>query len=103
MAMCSSNWYTGTLHDDMVIGENDVAFLTRGTVLMAFDLSEGRELWRWDSKTSDISVFVALRNGDCVVQTPTALVEVTNSTTSKELMQGKFIMGWQGQMYRKHE
>ena len=53
--------YMGTLHDDMVIGENDVAFLTRGSVLIAFDLSGGKELWRWDSKTPDISVFVALR------------------------------------------
>jgi hypothetical protein len=38
-----------------------------------------------------------------VVQTPTALVEVMNSTDSKELGQGKFMMGWQGQMYRLHK
>ena len=47
-------------------------------------------------------LFAALANGDCLVQTPTALVEVRNSTTSKELMKGKFMIDWQGRMYRKH-
>jgi len=94
--------YTGPLDDEMVIGNGGVAFATRGGVLIAFDLNTGRELWRWDSKTSEISVFAALANGDCVVQTPTALVEVMNSSNSKELGQGKFMMGWQGHMYRLH-
>jgi outer membrane protein assembly factor BamB len=95
--------YTGPLDDEMVIGSGDVAFATRGGVLIAFDLNAGKELWRWDSKTPEISVFAALANGDCLIQTPTALVEVMNSTNSKELGQGKFMMDWQGRMYRLHK
>lgn len=95
--------YSGPLDDEMVIGNEDVAFATRGGVLIAFDLNTGKELWRWDSKTPEISVFAALANGDCLVQTPTALVEVMNSTSSKELGQGKFMMDWQGHMYRLHK
>jgi outer membrane protein assembly factor BamB len=94
--------YTGPLDDEMVIGEGDIAFATRGGYLIAFDLNAGKEIWRWDSHTPEISVFAALANGDCVVQTPTALVEVINSTNSKELLQGKFMMDWQGHMYRTH-
>jgi outer membrane protein assembly factor BamB len=94
--------YNSPLHDEMVIGKGNVAFATRGGVLIAFDLNTGKDLWHWDSGTQEISVFVALANGDVLVQTPTALVEVQNDTTSKELMQGKFIMDWQGQLYRKH-
>lgn len=94
--------YMGPLDDEMVIGNDEVAFATRGGVLIAFDLNAGKELWRWDSKTPEISVFAALANGDCLVQTSTALVEVMNSANSRELLQGKFIMDWQGHMYRKH-
>ena len=43
--------YTGPLHDEMVIGENDVAFATRGGVLIAFNIRNGKELWSWDSNT----------------------------------------------------
>ena len=95
--------YTGSLHDDMVLGqENRVAFATRGGVLIAFEVQTGKELWRWDSDTPSISVFAALANGDCLVQTSTALVEVHDSANSKELMKGKFMIDWQGRMYRKH-
>jgi outer membrane protein assembly factor BamB len=95
--------YTGSLHDDMVLGnENRVAFATRGGVLIAFEVQTGKELWRWDSDTPGISVFAALANGDCLVQTSTALVEVHDSANSKELMKGKFMIDWQGRMYRKH-
>jgi len=84
--------YAGALHDGMVIGENDVAFATRGGILIAFNVRTGKELWRWDSNTTEISVFAALANGDCLVQTPTALVEVTTSTQSKEIAKGKAMM-----------
>ena len=94
--------YTGLLKDEMVIGENATAFVTRGGVLIAFDINAGKEIWRWNSKTSEISVFAALANGDCLVQTPTALVEVTNSSISRQVLQGKIMMDWQGRMYRKH-
>jgi hypothetical protein len=91
--------YAGALHDGMVIGENDVAFATRGGILIAFNVRTGKELWRWDSNTTEISVFAALANGDCLVQTPTALVEVTTSTQSKEIAKGKAMIDWHNQIY----
>jgi len=94
--------YDGSLHDEMVLGEGNLGFATRGSLLIAFNARNGKELWRWDSRLPDIEVFAALANGHCLVQTPTALVEVENANQSKEVFQGKAVMGWQGQIYRKH-
>ena len=94
--------YAGTLHDDMVIGNDDIAFATRAGVLIAFNVRSGKDLWRWDSNLPEITVFAALANGHCLVQTDTALVEVESSTKSKEILKGKAMMGWNGQMYLKH-
>jgi outer membrane protein assembly factor BamB len=94
--------YSGPLQDEMVIGENNVAFATRGNLLVAFNLISGKQLWRWESSESDVSVFAALANGACLVQTPTGLVEVASSTRAKQVLKGKAMMGWQGQMYLKH-
>ncbi len=61
--------YSGPRKDDMVIGEDNVAFATRGSFLgIAFSLISGKELWRWRSDESDIAVFAALANGACLVQ-----------------------------------
>ncbi|MFZ1133434.1 MAG: hypothetical protein WAN69_00720, partial [Candidatus Korobacteraceae bacterium] len=90
------------LHDDMVIGNDDIAFATRAGVLIAFNVRSGKDLWRWDSNLPEITVFAALANGHCLVQTDTALVEVESSTKSKEILKGKAMMGWNGQMYLKH-
>jgi outer membrane protein assembly factor BamB len=94
--------YAGSLHDGMVLGHGGrVAFASRGGVLIAFEVESGKELWRWDSDTLSISVFAALANGDCLVQTPTALVEVKDSTDARELMKGKFMVDSQGRLYNK--
>jgi outer membrane protein assembly factor BamB len=93
--------YSGRLHDEMVLGESDTAFATRGGILIAFNQRTGRELWRWDSKTPEIEVFAALANGHCAIQTPTALVEVEDNVRSKELLKGKAMMDWLGHMYIK--
>ncbi len=95
--------YTGPLHDDTVIGSDNLAFATRGGVLIAFDQTIGKELWLWDSNTPEIEVFAALANGDCLVQTPNALVEVKSSTESKELLKGKAMLNWQGQIFVKND
>jgi outer membrane protein assembly factor BamB len=95
--------YAGPLHDEMVIGNNDTGFATRGGTLIAFNAREGTEMWRWDSHTQEISVFAALADGGCAVQTPTALVEVLGGVESKEIMKGKAMMSWNGQMYRKNQ
>jgi outer membrane protein assembly factor BamB len=91
--------YTGPLHDGMVIGSNELGFATRGGVLIAFNVTTGKDLWHWDSDTPEISVFAALANGHCLVQTPTALVEVASSSESREVAKGKAVMDWQGRMY----
>jgi outer membrane protein assembly factor BamB len=94
--------YQGPLRDEMLIGDHETAFATRGGLLIAFDLRNAKELWRWDSNTPVISAFAALANGDCLVQTPTALVEVSNSAESRVFANGKFMLDWRGHMYRKH-
>jgi outer membrane protein assembly factor BamB len=92
----------GKLNDEMVLGENNLGFATRGGTLVAFDVPEGKEIWRWDSP-QEIAVFAALANGSCLVQTPTAVVEVENATTSKEVFEGKAMVDWQGRIYRKQD
>ena len=87
----------------MVIGENDVAFATRGGLWIAFNVRTGKELWRWDSKAPEITVFAALANGGCMVQHPATVVEVDNSTTSKEVLKGKAMLDWQGRLFRKDD
>ena len=94
--------HDGALHDDMVLGEEERGFATRGGTLIAFNARSGKEIWRWNSGAGEISVFAALANGGCVVKTATGLVEVTNGLKAKEIFQGDAIMGWQGQMFRKH-
>ncbi len=94
--------YSGTLHDEIVIGSDELGFATRGGTLIAFNVREGKELWQWDSKTDEISVVAALAGGSCLVQTPTDAVKVDSSTKSKVLIQGKVLIGWDGHVYRKH-
>lgn len=94
--------YEGALHDDMVLGEDDLGFTTRGSLLIAFNVRDGKEVWDWESGTRDIQVFAALANGHCLVQTPIALIEVENANSSKQIFEGKAMIGWDGKMYRKH-
>ena len=93
--------YAGVLKDGMVLGEDDTGFATRGGILVAFNVRDGKEMWRWDSRTPRIEVVAALAGGGCAVQTPTALVQVDNATDSKELFQGHAMVDWRGNMYRK--
>jgi outer membrane protein assembly factor BamB len=92
--------YEGPLHDEMVLGETN-GFVTRGSVLIAFGIADGKEAWRWDSHTNGIEVFAALANGGCMIQTPTALVEVDNAAEAKEIFKGKAIVDWRGQLFRQ--
>lgn len=92
--------YQGPLHDEMVLGEKN-GFATRGSLLIAFDIADGREMWRWDAHTPGIEVFAALANGGCMVQTPGALVEVDSATEAKEIFKGKAMIDWHGQLYRQ--
>ena len=85
----------------MVIGNDELGFATRGGVLIAFNVREGKELWRWDSNTDDISVLAALADGSCLVQTPTEAVDVWSPTKVKVYMSGKAMLSWKG-VYRKH-
>jgi hypothetical protein len=85
-----------------MVGGEETFFATRGGVLIAFRQSTGEILWQWDSKTPEISVFAALADGGCLVQMPEALVEVLDGVQTKELVKGKAMMDWQGNMYVKH-
>jgi len=91
----------GELHDGMVLGENNIGFATRGSLLIAFHVEDGTEAWRWDSGTPGIEVFAALADGSCLVQTPRALVDVFSSSKAREVFEGKAIVDWRGQLYRK--
>jgi hypothetical protein len=94
--------YSGALKDEMVIGNDDIVFTTRGSQLIAFRILDGKEVWRWDGNIEGIEVFAALANGGCLVQSPTDLIEVDSSTKSKVILHGKGMMDWQGRLYRKH-
>ncbi len=93
--------YQGALHDGMVLGENNVGFTTRGTKLIAFDVNNGGELWRWDGGVSGIEVFAALADGGCLVQSPQALINVHSANEAQEMFKGHATIDWHGQIYRK--
>ena len=93
--------YDGDSHDEMVLGENNVGFTTRGSKLVAFDVNSGAELWRWDSGVPGIEVFAALADGGCLVQTPKALINVHNANQAQQMFEGHAMIGWNGQIYRK--
>jgi outer membrane protein assembly factor BamB len=84
--------YHGKLHDGKVLGEDNFGFATRGGTLIAFDVQEGTEKWRWNS-SEDVEVFVALKNGACVIQTPTALVQVDGPSSFEGVGEGQVHVG----------
>ena len=94
--------FEGPLHDEMVLGEKDRGFATRGGLLIAFDVQTGKELWRWNSNEREVEVLLALNDGSCLVQTPVAVLKVEDAATAKEVMEGRVMIDWQGRMYRKH-
>jgi hypothetical protein len=75
--------YVGSLHDEMVLGEHDLGFATRGGVLIAFNVEDGREEWRWDSGASEIKINMATAGGGCAVDTPEGLVLVENGVKKR--------------------
>lgn len=75
--------YTGALHDDMVLGEQELAFAARGSMLLAFNARDGKEVWRWDSGKPDIEVNMATAGGGCVVSTLDGLVLVEDGLKSQ--------------------
>lgn len=91
---------TGHENDEMVIASNELGYATRAGILIAFNITTGKDLWRWDSKTPEITVFAALANGGCMVQTPSALVEVDSPDNWKEIARGKFSVDWMGHLLR---
>lgn len=68
--------YSGTLHDEMVLGEKDLGFATRGGILVAFNVKDGSEAWQWDSGNSEIEINMATAGGGCLVDTPDGLTLV---------------------------
>jgi outer membrane protein assembly factor BamB len=68
--------YAGTLHDEMVLGEKNLGFATRGGTLIAFNVEDGSEVWHWDSGVPEIKINMATAGGGCAVDTPEGLVLV---------------------------
>lgn len=68
--------YAGKLHDEMILGENDLGFATRGGTLVAFDVPDGKEVWRWESGMSEVKVNMSTAGGGCLVDTPEGVVWV---------------------------
>lgn len=77
--------YAGHLHDEMVLGEQDLGFATRGSMLIAFNVSDGREIWRWDSGIPEIEINMATAGGGCLVDTPGGLVLVEEGVRKQVL------------------
>ncbi|HVN18014.1 MAG TPA: hypothetical protein VMU05_04555 [Dongiaceae bacterium] len=75
--------YSGPLHDEMVLGEKDLGFATRGGMLVAFDVKDGREVWRWDSGSPEIRINMATAGGGCAVDTPAGLVLVEDGVKKR--------------------
>lgn len=75
--------YDGPLHDEMVLGEKDLGFATRGGMLIAFDVKDGNEVWRWDSGNSEITINMATAGGGCAVDTPEGLVLVEDGVKKR--------------------
>jgi outer membrane protein assembly factor BamB len=75
--------YAGPLHDEMVLGDNSLGFATRGGVLIAFSVEDGREVWRWDSGASEIKINMATAGGGCAVDTREGLVLVEDGVKKR--------------------
>jgi hypothetical protein len=72
--------YAGPLHDEMVLGEQDLGFATRGSTLIAFSVRDGGEVWRWNSGIPEIKINMSTAGGGCLVDTPEGLVLVEEGT-----------------------
>jgi outer membrane protein assembly factor BamB len=77
--------YAGPLHDEMVLGEQDLGFATRGGMLIAFNVRDGSEVWRWDSGVRSITINMATAGGGCAVDTPEGLVLVEEGVKKRVL------------------
>ena len=77
--------YEGALHDEMVLGEQELGFATRGSILVAFNVREGNEVWRWDSGAPDLKINFATAGGGCAVETTEGMVLVERGAKKQVL------------------
>ncbi len=77
--------YEGALHDEMVLGEQELGFATRGRILIAFNVREGNEVWRWNSGAPDLKINMATAGGGCAVETPEGMVLVEQGAKKQVL------------------
>jgi hypothetical protein len=68
--------YEGPLHDELILGENDLGFATRGGTLVAFHVPDGKEVWRWESGMSEVKVNMSTAGGGCLLDTPEGVILV---------------------------
>ncbi len=69
----------------MVLGEQDLGFATRGSILIAFNARDGSEVWRWNSGKPELTINMATAGGGCFVETPEGIVLVEEGVL-KQLM-----------------
>jgi len=77
--------YVGELDDEMVLGEQDLGFASRGGTLVAFNVKDGTEVWRWNSGIPEVKIIMATAGGGCAVDTPQGLVLVEEGIKKKVL------------------
>jgi len=77
--------YSGKLHDEMVLGEQDLGFATRGSVLIAFNVRDGSEVWRWNSGIGELQINMATGGGGCAVETPEGMILVEDGERKRVL------------------
>ena len=51
----------------MLLGEDNFGYTTRGRVVIAFNTSTGKEIWRWESTKSMVLACAALKGDEVMV------------------------------------
>jgi outer membrane protein assembly factor BamB len=59
---------TTSTSNTTLLGEERIAFTSRGNVVIAFDQDTGREKWRWEGKSVNVYPHAALTNGELIVR-----------------------------------
>ena len=66
--------YSGPLHDEMVLGEQDLGFATRGSILIAFNVATETKSGGGTPANRDFTINMATAGGGCFVETPEGIV-----------------------------
>lgn len=79
--------YDGQSSDKIGISEfreSELAFVARGSIVIAFNIESGVERWRWDSGVN-VRIGWVTKQGNVAVYLPDRIVEVQDPTHQKEI------------------